>query len=185
LYKGVCDSSLLAPLNLIGTNSSMVEQRTCKPKVCGSIPSSDFSNITLRKHGRLDIDTNVCVCFLYVLWTYQRYSEENYNSIWLNGHWMRGNRESKMNIIFIYHLNIHILFLNLTFTCNERRRFSRVTIRPPLLYWPREKNGPEWYGLDNVVNLLVWSHFHSTKPLLYMALQFTIFLLFYLCFIYS
>jgi hypothetical protein len=74
----------------------------------------------------LDIDTNVCVCFLYVLWTYQRYSEENYNSIWLNGHWMRGNRESKMNIIFIYHLNIHILFLNLTFTCNERRRFSRV-----------------------------------------------------------
>jgi hypothetical protein len=38
---------------------------------------------------------------------------------------MRGNRESKVNIIFIYHLNIHILFLNLTFTCNERRRFSR------------------------------------------------------------
>ena len=124
---------------------------------------------------RLDL-TYVCVCFLYVLWTYQRYSEENYNSIWLNGHWMRGNRESKMNIIFIYHLNIHILFLNLTFTCNERRRFSRVTIRPPLLYWPREKNGPEWYGLDNVVNLLVWSHFHSTKPLSEISLQFTVFL---------
>jgi hypothetical protein len=29
----------------------MVEQRHCKPEVCGSIPSSDFSNITLRKHG--------------------------------------------------------------------------------------------------------------------------------------
>jgi hypothetical protein len=52
----------------------------------------------------------------------------------------------------------------------------RLTIRPSLLYKQREKHGPEWYGLDNVVNLLVWPHFQSTKPLFEISLQFTLFL---------
>jgi hypothetical protein len=38
---------------------------------------------------------------------------------------MSGNRAPKMKVIFTYHLNIHIHFSNLAFTCNERRRFSR------------------------------------------------------------
>ena len=39
----------------------MVEQRPSKPKVCGSITSSDFSNVTLRKHGisREEIGYNI------------------------------------------------------------------------------------------------------------------------------
>jgi hypothetical protein len=40
---------------------------------------------------------------------------------------MSGNSARTMNVIFTYHLNIHIHFSNLTLTCNERRRFSRVT----------------------------------------------------------
>jgi hypothetical protein len=44
---------------------------------------------------------------------------------------MSGNRESKMNILFIYLFNIHIHFLNLKLICNERRRFSRDESNDP------------------------------------------------------
>jgi hypothetical protein len=81
---------------------------------------------------------------------------------------MSGNSAPKMNVIFTYHLNIHIHFLNLTFTCIERRHFSREEcIRHRLSYYPVRKkrfvlvNQYSKFKLIEVVINSSWKSFYE------------------------